>query len=318
MTNTELEKKIINLIPSNTVKKEIYKQNHKFSDLELVQIIIEFAPTWNQMIEHLINIKNNINDIKIIKYIDEYISVEKKKYEMLVSNDADYVYEVDMFPGSPGDKYLCPNYESTYITIKTYEETYKEFIDVKTNNNIFINKCRVAVRSNPNDIDEIDDPVYAILNFKKEIIRIYSNLYEISLELEINPIKYPNIFKAGDLVYVDTKMFPQYELTFGNYYNEYDKNKRFGINSFDNIKKFGEEVDECCFLDLSSEYVEYRKIEINNNDYCDYLMCHIHLDFGYLEKAKLEELPNKIYNDYKYVIETLNNLGHLKTNHNKW
>ena len=42
-------------------------------------------------------------------------------------------------------------------------------------------------------------------------------------------------------------------------YIEYDENRRYGINSFDNIKKFGEEVDECCFLDLSSEYVEYKK-----------------------------------------------------------
>ena len=47
-------------------------------------------------------------------------------------------------------------------------------------------------------------------------------------------------------------------------------------------------------------------------------MDHMHIDFGYLEKAKLEELPNKIYEDYKYVVETLNNLGHLKTKHNKW
>ena len=36
MRNTELEQKIINLIPSTTVKKEIERQNHKFSDLELV------------------------------------------------------------------------------------------------------------------------------------------------------------------------------------------------------------------------------------------------------------------------------------------
>ena len=312
MRNTELEQKIINLIPSTTVKKEIERQNHKFSDLELVQIIIEFAPTWNQMVEYLMNIKNNMDDIKITEYIDEYISVEKKQYEMLVSNNTDYVYEVDMFPGSPGDKYLCPNYESTYITIKTYEEAYKEFIDVRANNNIIITKCRVAVRNSVEDIDEKDNPVHAILNSNKEIIRIYSNLDAPILDVEMNAIKYPDIFKTGDFVYVDTKMFPQFELTFGNYYNEYDKNKRFGINSFNNQKDFNGVVDECCFLDLSSEYVEYRKIEINKSGYCDYLMCHMHLDFGYLEKVDIENLNSKIKEDYEYALKTLKELECLK------
>ena len=37
----------------------------------------------------------------------------------------------------------------------------------------------------------------------------------------------------------------------------------YGINSFDNNREFEGQVDMCCFLELSSEYVIYRKIEID-------------------------------------------------------
>ena len=321
MINIKLEKEIINLIPSKTLKDEIYMREHKFSDLELAQIVIEFASTWKEMMDYLFKLKKEIKEAKVVEYISQYIEIEQKQYELLVTNDSNYVYEVDMYPGSPGDKYLCPSYESSYITIESYEKAYKEFIDNRVKNNIIISKCKVATRENPEDIDEGDDPVYAVLNSNKEIKRIYSHLQDVDIEaigIEINSIKYPDCFKEGDLVYIDTENFPEFNLSSYNYYIEFDENKRYGINSFDNIKKFGEEVDECCFLDLSSEYVEYKKIENNKKGYCEYLMDHMHIDFGYLEKAKLKELPNKIYEDYKYVVETLNNLGHLKTEHNKW
>jgi hypothetical protein len=191
----------------------------------------------------------------------------------------------------------------------------------RVKNNTIISKCKVAIRENPEDIEEGEGPVYAVLNSDKEIKRIYSYLEDVDIEkigIELNTIKYPDCFKEGDLVYINTQNFPEFILSSYNYYIEFDENKRYGINSFDNIKKFGEEVDECCFLDLSSEYVEYKKIENNKKGYCEYLMEHMHIDFGYLEKAKLEELPNKIYEDYKYAIEALNNLGYLKKSHNKW
>lgn len=321
MINRKLEKEIINLIPSKTLKDEIYMRKHKFSDLELAQIVIEFASTWKEMMDYLFKLKKEIKEAKVVEYISQYIEIEQKQYELLVANDSDYVYEVDMYPGSPGDKYLCPSYESAYITIGSYEKAYKEFIDIRVKNNIIISKCKVAIRENPEDIDEGEGPVYAVLNSDKEIKRIYSYLEDVDIEkigIELNAIKYPDCFKEGDLVYINTQNFPEFILSSYNYYIEFDENKRYGINSFDNIKKFGEEVDECCFLDLSSEYVEYKKIENNKEGYCEYLMDHMHIDFGYLEKAKLEELPNKIYEDYKYAVETLNHLGHLKTKHNKW
>ena len=57
MINRKLEKEIINLIPSKTLKDEIYMRKHKSSDLELAQIVIEFASTWKEMMDYLFKLK---------------------------------------------------------------------------------------------------------------------------------------------------------------------------------------------------------------------------------------------------------------------
>ena len=119
----EMRKKI------KALKDEIYMRKHKFSNLELAQIVIEFASTWKEMMDYLFKLKKEIKEAKVFEYISQYIEIEQKQYELLVANDSNYVYEVDMYPGSPGDKYLCPSYESVYITIGSYEKAYKEFID---------------------------------------------------------------------------------------------------------------------------------------------------------------------------------------------
>lgn len=304
---------IINLIPSNTLKKSIIKSNHEFENLELVKIIIEFSSTWKEMISYLNILKEYINENNLVDYINAFLEYENKKYVLLVNNGSNYVYEVDMYPGSLGDKYLCPTFESTFSTIDSYKIAYKNFIDIRAKNEIIISKCRVFERKNSEDVDNNDEPVYAVLNYDKEIIRIYSELESPtfdSFSLSDKEILYPNTFKAGDLVYVDINKFPKFRMSYNCYYIEYENDKRFGINSFDNVKS----DDICCFLDLSSEYVEYRKIEINKNGYCDYLMCHSHLDFGYLEKVNLDEVHQKIRDDYEYAKERLINLKYININ----
>ena len=34
-------------------------------------------------------------------------------------------------------------------------------------------------------------------------------------------------------------------------------------------------------------------------------MCHSHYDFGYIEKADLDNIPNKIKEDYLYAVNQL-------------
>ena len=62
MNNIKIENEIIALIPSNTIKNAVMELKHKFSEIELVQIITEFAPSWVEMIDWLSDLKKYVED----------------------------------------------------------------------------------------------------------------------------------------------------------------------------------------------------------------------------------------------------------------
>lgn len=314
MNNLKLENKIISLIPSKTIKDEVKRIKHKFSDIELVQIIIEFAPLWEEMIDLLLEINKTITDNKIKKYIHEFIKIEKKQYQMLVTSEEGYIYDVIMDSDMKNETYLVPDFESAFITIGSFLKHYKKYIEKNKYSTIEIEKRKISKRINSREIDKDETPVSCILNNKRQIKRIYSNLNPVNLEkigIKLNGIKYPNIFKAGDLVFIDILKNPNLKpWRYYNYYYNIDNNRMYGINSFSNNGE-SEEV-ECCFLELSSEYVSYKKIELNDEEYCDYLSCHSHYDFGYIEKADLDNVPTKIKEDYLYALNELIKLKYIE------
>ena len=78
----------------------------------------------------------------------------------------------------------------------------------------------------------------------------------------------------------------------------------FNQNQLDN--------DICYFLNLSNQYVYFRSIGLNELQYVNYLDCHSHIDFGYIEKVDLNEVHPKIKDDYEYAKTKLIELGIIK------
>ena len=97
MVNKSLVKKIISFIPSNTIKNIVKEINYEFSVNDLIGIIIEYAPTRNEMIETLIEFKKNIQDNDVIKTINKYLKNETKKYDLLTKHEEHYIYEINMY-----------------------------------------------------------------------------------------------------------------------------------------------------------------------------------------------------------------------------
>ena len=128
MNNLSLINKITKLIPSETIKKAVKETKHCFSDIELVQIIIEFAPSWEQMISLLGEMKKYTNDLKVRKYVSQYINIEKKQYKLLVTQEEGYIYEVVMNEKT-NERYLVPDFNSAFITIESFLKHYKKYIE---------------------------------------------------------------------------------------------------------------------------------------------------------------------------------------------
>ena len=96
MNNINLEKQIIELIPSQTMKNAIKEYNHRFTDLEFVQLVEQFAKSWHSKLNLLNEIKENINNKDIISYIEAYVKSEHNAYDKFIKKEENYVYDIIM------------------------------------------------------------------------------------------------------------------------------------------------------------------------------------------------------------------------------
>lgn len=316
MNSIDLEKQIIELIPSQTIKNAIKESNHKFTDLEYVQLVEEFAKSWNSKINLLNKIKENINNKNIISYIDAYVTSEYNAYNKFIKKEENYVYDViiNYISNHDEERFLCNKFDSLMKVIDSFRENFKEFITDDDFKNIKIIKRKISIWETAEEIDEVGN-IDVYLNENMEIYYIYDDEY-VDLEdynLHMNAIKYPTIFKAGDLVYIDKN---KYKLQIGNYTDYYysiSKDKIYGIVGFNqNVTYEYGDIDVCYFLNLSNQYVHFRSIGRDEQQYISYLECHCHIDFGYIEKIDVNEIPQKIKEDYEYTKTKLIELEIIK------
>ncbi len=315
MKNAKLKNSIISLIPSKTVKSVVKQTHFLFSELDLVKITLEFSVYREQRIHLLGQLKASLEDKDVRKYVQRLITIEKKEYEVLVRNDPNYVYEVHMSLHSEYERYLCPTFEAALITADCHRRRYRDYMDSK--DDIEITKKRIATRKKATDIDHKDEIAGAILNSKNRIKSIWTYLSQAAyedLDLEMDSIHYPPIFKKGDLVsYSNRNVRHIINDDKNTYYYDDHGQVVFGVNSFDNDKASIEDdvefIDEACFLFLKCKMVEERTIDQQDKQgYYRFFMQHTHLDFGYLEKVDINSVPAEIKADYEYAMGFLNNL----------
>ena len=138
-------------------------------------------------------------------------------------------------------------------------------------------------------------------------------IYPEDYDLVMNTVEYPTVFKAGDIVCIDKVDFRRLVHDYADYYYSISKDKVYGIIAFDQNRLFNNEAAcDCYFLNLSNECVYYRTIVRNDIKIVNYLDCHHHIDFGYIEKVDLNEVHPEIKDDYNYAKTKLIELGIIK------
>lgn len=299
--------RVISLIPSKTIKSAIYAQKHNFSNIDLFKIIIEYANTLEEEISLLKELKNRCNDRDLSNVINKIITYNEKSLALLAKKDADYIYEVEI----EESRYLSSTLEEAFNTFKTYLRAFKSFGG--DTSSFMISKKRVAnrlkVREIENDYDVIACAEY---NAKCQVIRIcnspfkdpyYNNKYSDEC------INYPILFKKYDLVEC-AKIKGKYYISDGAdsvVIDINDKERRFVINSFDQ-----DNSDVACVLLMENEFVKYRAIDKKDDDgYYPFFMCHDHIDYGCLELVDIENVPENVKKDYKYIVDTCKRIDKL-------
>ncbi len=316
MNNIDLEKQIIELIPSKTMRDAIITNNHKFIDIEYVQLAQEFSKSWENKLNLLKQIKENIENKDLISYIEAYVESEINAYNKFTKKEDNYVYDVimDHMSNYEGERFLCYSFDSIMKVIDSYKENYKEYINVGNLKNIEIVKRKISNWDTPEEIDE-NENIIVYLNESMEIYCIYDDGYvdPEDYNLNVKCIKYPTIFKAGELVYIDKNKYNIRVANYRDYYYSIADGRKYGIVGF-NQNEFDDDgdIDVCFFLDLSDEFVYYRSIGLNEQQYVNYLDCHDHIDFGYIEKVNVNEVHKIIKEDYEYAKAKLIELDIIK------
>ena len=316
MINIDLEKQIIELIPSKTMRDAIKENNYKFSDIEYVQLVENFSKSWNNKLNLIKQIKENIENKNLISYIEAYVESEINAYNKFTKKEDNYVYDVimDHISKHEEERFLCTSFDSIMKVIDSYKENYKEYINVDNLNNIEIVKRKISNWDKPEEIEE-DANIIVYLNENMEIDCIYDDNYvdPEDYNLEMKCIKYPTVFKAGELVCIDKNKYNFQVANYRDYYYSIADGKKYGIVGFNQneIDEDGD-IDVCYFLDLSDEFVYYRSIGLNEQQYVNYLDCHDHIDFGYIEKVNMADVHQKIKDDYEYAKAKLIELKIIK------
>ena len=131
MNNIDLEKQIIELIPSKTMRDAIITNNHKFIDIEYVQLVQEFSKSWENKLNLLKQIKENIENKDLISYIEAYVESEINAYNKFTKKEDNYVYDVimDHMSNYEEERFLCYSFDSIMKVIDSYKEKAEAIIN---------------------------------------------------------------------------------------------------------------------------------------------------------------------------------------------
>ncbi len=125
--NKEIHDKIVDLIPSKSLKKAIKETDFQFSELDLFRIIDACAPTAKKRIEYLILLHDELCG-GIAKFVETHIKYDSEQLEYFVNDCENMVFEVYV---RDYEGYIFKDFESAISFIKLYP-TNEYAVPVKT------------------------------------------------------------------------------------------------------------------------------------------------------------------------------------------
>ena len=291
MEYKELQKIVVRLIKSDSLKSEIQKTNTVFKPIELVKIVFNYADSYDQRLNLLSLIKITIDDEILKEYISRLIETQKEIHKKFLQNDKNCVYELHIKekPTSSEEKYLCDSYSSAVKMIDLFYEEYES-------NENELSKYGITKRKVFSSGDKFDEDYVGNckLNHKRELQKVdidginsYANICDIicSDECKIlcisnTDISFPRIAKNLDVVE----------------YSDYSGKKHYGVF----LENSGDPKEEYYIIPLDCTAMKYHRFE---RDFYN----HEHIDAPFVEKISFDNLPDDIQEIYKGYIEYLKN-----------
>lgn len=125
-----MQKTVISLFRSEALKQKIAEVGHTFSELELLKIIHEYAPTWDERLR-LMDVFSRAPQTspETAAFIAEYMAWQRRllKYMQTAEDDTVYELHIKTNPRAYDERYLCATYAAALKYIDMFYEEYGKF-----------------------------------------------------------------------------------------------------------------------------------------------------------------------------------------------
>lgn len=282
--------KIIELLPSKSLKHKIKELNHQFTDSELLQIIYRYSPTLEEKILLLQEFSRTTSD-NLANLARTYIEFEKEKIKQFKDNNGGFVYELHIQEINGADeRYLCSSYNDCLKCIDLFYEHYT-FANAELSQHKIIKRKIFSVGM------EFEEDEYSkcSLDNQKRIISIDDYRESFDCELENECSECNQICRNR----CDKLKLP----CFVNYcgivrYTDYDRNERYGVNLCYANGECDGICEELFVIPLHSEAISCQKYE-------EAIYEHQHIEPALVEVVSIENLDDTLRKNYIEYVEYL-------------
>ena len=278
-----LRNKILSLLPSSTLKKQISLSDCRFSDTDLIAIVWKYAADYDERIALLQELEQCFSG-ELKEYTSKLVHAQRFMLDNFIKPDEAAVYELHIktTPHAYDERYLCRSYDDALRTIPLF---YQQYNDHETASTCYtIAKRRVMSGDMTFSEDELGELVL-LPGMKVDSVDLYdySHLAEgcgpewdcsecNRLCVRCYDILFPLFVRHGDAVRVRYR----------------DGEECFGI-----VFVFEDQpCSEYYVIPLDSNAVRY-------HDYINIYDAHRHVPAPLVEKISEEELPEKYKENYK-------------------
>ena len=286
----ELQKRIVSLIPSTSLKKQIKLTNHRLSDEDMLSIAYHYATDYDTRIELLQMLEQHFTG-ELRDYTARLIQVQRQMLEAFLTPEDNTVYELHIkyTPDTYDERYLCKSFDAALRIIPLF---FKEY-DCEENELTRYTIVKRRILSEEADFSEDELGELVMLAG----IRIYSvNIWSFDHKAEacsgqcfgcnrpcadVHETNFPRFIQHGDAVKI----------------LDFSGKESYGIAfMLDNSP-----CSECYYvIPLDSDAVRY-------HDFTNIHDAHQHIPAPLTERIEEQDLPEEMREDYKaclqYILE---------------
>ncbi len=288
--------KIIDLLPSPDLKAKIKEINYQFSEIDLLQIIYNYAPSFDLRLS-LLEQFSSIACQEASSLAKAYIKFENEKFNLFTESKQGFVYEllIRETPDSYQERYICSSYNSALICIDRFYQEYADVNAEETQETRYEIKKRKIFSEN----DSFEEDIYGecSLGPNKTLLKVrYDKLPFDDCSLDIpcyeckqicpfrcDEIYFPCLYKHLDVI---------------KYY-DYRGVVRFGVNYLGQSECDRTET-ELYLIPIHSDSIRKRQFD---DEFYDHV--HVELPNAFLATPDdLDEADRKNYFDFVEYLKT--------------